>query len=77
MHVYPTAAGDYTPFSLDFTVRSDQMGVVPCIFLTTTDDSESEPRERFFITMTTGISRVKTADDTPLIVNDDDRKLCL
>ena len=48
-----------------------------CVFLTFTNDGESEPCESFLLTMNTSTSRVKTANDTPVTINDDDGKLCL
>ena len=77
LHVYltcSTAPGDYTSVSLDFDFEADRTGVFDCIPIPITDDGISEPCERFFVTISTGISRVKTVNNTPVIVIDDDRK---
>ena len=73
----PTATGDYTSTSTDVTFESDQLGLFQCVLIAITDDGVPEPCERLFVTISTGISRVKLGNDTSIIINDDDRKWCL
>jgi len=48
--------------------------VLQCIEILITDDNVSEPCERFFVAISSGISRVKTGNSTAIIINDDERE---
>jgi len=73
----PTATGDYMSTSMDVILESDQLGLFQCVPIAITDDGVTEPCERLFGTLSTGISRVKLGNNTSIIINDDDRKWCL
>ena len=63
--------------SMDVILESDQLGLFQCVPIAITDDGVTEPCERLFGAISTGISRVKLGNNTSIIINDDDRKWCL